>query len=630
MHHHDFGKRLLVAIIFTVPTLLISHEIIQFICASIVYWYGGWPFLQGFFYEVRHRNFGMMTLVGFAITVSYFFSSIGIFLFGLQEQFFMEVVTLIDVMLFGHWIEMRAVMGASSELKSLARLLPSTAHKYMSDGTLTTVSIDTLHVEDHILVRPGEKIPADGIILEGESEINQAALTGETTPVYVKKGSPVIAGAINTTGALTMRVLKEQHESYLHQVSAMVESVLKSKSTAQDTADWAARLLTIIALVIGAATFVWWFTHGFSIQEALQRFVAVVVTVCPHALGLAIPLAVVNITGQAAQRGILIAHRRQFESAYRVDTVVFDKTGTLTYGEFEVVAVYPAPDTDQKNLIMTAASIEAQATHGVARALVAYAHEQGISLTPVKDAKTLPGKGATGTIDKTPIFVGNTLLLKEHALSIPQELQHHAQNAMKQGYSVVYVANEQRVLGIIACADRLRETAHSACSALMNMGKQLVVLTGDHEQSAQRIARILGIVDVRSRVLPDQKASIVTQLKNEGRIVAMVGDGINDAPALAASHVGIAMASGTDIARETADIIFVRNDINAVIDVLDLSQKMHKKVIQNLLWATGYNIIAVPLAAGVFVSFGFDLTPTIGALFMSMSTIVVALNSRHI
>jgi Cu2+-exporting ATPase len=635
-HMQMFKRKFWFSLALTIPILLLSETIqtwlnltwikipfqseILLILSAIIYVYGGLPFLQGMIEEVRNRQPGMMTLIGTAISVAFFYSAATVILIT-GVDFFWELATLIDIMLLGHWIEAKSVLGASQALEELVRIMPTTAH-LVKDGEVTDVPVSQLKANDLVLVRPGEKIPSDGVVAEGESFVNEALLTGESKPVHKAKESKVIGGAINGEGVLRVRIEKTGEETYLAQVIKLVRQAQESKSRTQDLANRAAALLFYAALGAGIITFVAWSLVA-TTDVALTRTVTVLVIACPHALGLAIPLVVAISTSITAKSGILIRDRKAFEMIKDVDVVVFDKTGTLTEGKFgvsDIVAYLP-----EEQLLRLTASVELNSEHIIAKAIVSYANEKSVKIPNAKDFKALPGRGAYGKVVRKEVYVGSPALLEEMKIEATDEKIKALQ---EQGKTVVFTVVDGKLAGAFALADRVRKESKEATAKLKELGLKVYMLTGDSEEVARRVAKELGIDEYFAQVLPDQKAEKIKALKQKGYKVAMVGDGINDAPALVTADVGIAIGAGTDVAIESADIILVKNDPRDVPKVRDLSQKTYSKMAQNLWWAAGYNIIAIPLAAGVLYNVGIILPPAVGALIMSLSTVIVALNSQ--
>ena len=594
--------------------------------STFVYGYGGWPFLTGMVDELRERTPGMMTLVALAISVAYLYSA-AVVLGVPGEVFFWETATLIDLMLVGHWIEMRSVMGASRALEELARLMPSTAHRLTDDGDTEDVPIANLAPGDRVRVKSSEKIPADGTVVDGRSSVNESMLTGESVPVEKREGDDVIAGAVNGTGSLVVEVEKTGESSYLNQVINLVREAQASQSRTQNLADRAAYWLTIIALTAGALTFTAWFAgEGESFAFSLEWKVTVMVITCPHALGLAIPLVVAVSTGLGAQRGLLIRDRAAFERARNLDTVVFDKTGTLTEGRFGVTDVLVFDGEGEEEVIRQAAAVEGNSEHPIAAGILREAEDRGLNLPDTTDFEAITGKGVRATVDGAEVRVLSPGAVAD-AVDLPD---HDAATLGEQGKTVVYVVRGGRALGALALADVIREESREAIQTLHDLSIDVVMLTGDNERVANWVAEELGVDRVIAEVLPDEKSDVIKKLQNEGRLVAMTGDGVNDAPALATADVGIAIGAGTDVAVETADIVLVESDPRDAVDVIRLAQATYRKMVQNLWWATGYNVVAIPLAAGVLATAGIILSPAVGAVLMSLSTVIVAINARFL
>ena len=633
----EFKKRFWFSLILTIPILLLSEMIqtllfgrqlltipfqnyILLILSLIIYFYGGWPFLKGLVDEVRARQPGMMTLIGTAISVAFFYSAGTVFL-PLGMDFFWELATLIDVMLLGHWIEAKSVLGASMALEELVRIMPTTAH-LIKNGEIVDVSVSQLKPGDIVFVRPGEKIPSDGTVVEGESFVNEALLTGESKPVSKVVDAKVIGGSINGEGVLRVKIERTGEDTYLAQVIKLVRQAQESRSRTQDLANRAAALLFYVALGAAIITYVAWYVFGNSFI-ALENSVTVLVITCPHALGLAIPLVVAISTSITAKSGILIRDRRAFEMVRNVDVVVFDKTGTLTQGKFgvsNIVSFIP-----EKELLKLTASVELNSEHIIAKTIVDYAKEKGVEIPSAKEFKAIPGKGAYGKVGKKEVYVGSPNLLYDMKIEVNDP---KIKRLMEQGKTVVFTVVDNKLAGAFALADKIRKESFEAVRKLKEKGIKVYMLTGDSEEVAKWVAKELGINDYFAQVLPDKKAEKIRLLKEKGFRVAMVGDGINDAPALVTADVGIAIGAGTDVAIESADIILVRNDPRDVPKVVDLSQKTYSKMVQNLWWAAGYNIVTIPLAAGVLYNVGIVLPPWIGALVMSLSTVIVALNAQ--
>ncbi len=641
----DFKRRLFVSLLITVPVLALSPMIqtffgfdlvfpgsfyLLFALSSLVYFYGGWPFLTGLKRELSEREPGMMTLIGVAISVAYFYSSAVVF--GLAGKFFFwELVTLVDIMLLGHWVEMRSVMGASRALEELAKVMPSEAH-LIRDGQVEEVEIASLKKGDRVMVRPGEKVPVDGTVLEGKSSVNESLLTGESKPVGKMEGSRVIGGSMNGEGSLVVEVGKTGKETYLSTVIALVTSAQESRSKTQDLANRAAFFLTVIALSVGAITFAAWIYYGRDVVFAIERGVTVMVITCPHALGLAIPLVVAVSTSLAAKSGLLIRERQSFERAREIEAVVFDKTGTLTRGEFGVTEVIPLVGVGEvgkegeaeMEVLRLAASLEASSEHSIARGVVKGAEDRGISTAPADEFQSMPGMGVLGVVDGRRLKVVSPGYLEEAGIELDDERVRAAEEG---GKTVVFLLEDETPLGALALGDSVRPESKEAVERLKSMGLKCMMLTGDNRYVAEEVSRDLGLDEFFAEVLPHQKAEKIREVQ-ERYTVAMVGDGVNDAPALAQADVGIAIGAGTDVAVETADIILVRNDPRDVVTIIRLSKKTYSKMFQNLLWATGYNAFAIPLAAGVLYSYGILLSPAVGAVLMSMSTVIVAVNAK--
>ncbi len=635
----DFKRRLIFSLILTGPVLLLSHHVQQFfgfhwqpsgsdtflfLLSSAVYFYGGYPFFVGLKAEFRKRQPGMMTLVAVAITVAYVYSSSVIFGFAGMD-FFWELVTLIDIMLLGHWIEMRSTMGASRALEELAKILPSQAH-LIRDGAVHEVNVADLKPEDHVLVKPGEKIPADGRVLEGATDVNESALTGESQPVIKRAGDEVMAGSINGSGAVTVAVTKTGKDSYLSQVIELVRRAQESRSKTQNLADKAAFALTVVALAAGSLTLAAWLILGEGFAFAVERAVTVMVTACPHALGLAIPLVVAVSTSLAAKSGLLVRERQAFETAKDISAVVFDKTGTLTEGRFGVTDILPLAEADENRILELAASLEGRAEHPIAQAVTKKAEERGLAILTPQEFRLIPGEGIEGQVGGRNLKIVSPGYLKELKTDFQDE---RLERLLGQAKTVVILLEGEKPLGAIALADVVRKESREAVDRLKSMGIKCMMLTGDNRSVAEAVSRELGLDEFFAEVLPGEKADAIKKVQ-ERFIVAMVGDGVNDAPALAQADVGIAIGAGTDVAIQAADIILVRNDPRDVVNIISLSRKTYAKMLQNLLWATGYNVIAIPLAAGVLYSWGILLSPAAGAVLMSLSTVIVAVNARRL
>ncbi|MBN1406815.1 MAG: copper-translocating P-type ATPase [Calditrichaceae bacterium] len=637
----DFRKRFWISLAVTVPILALSPMIqhflglgnsirftgdlfINFLISSFVFFYGGWPFLKGLYDELKDKSPGMMTLIALAITVAYVYSSAVVF--GVPGKiFFWELATLVVIMLLGHWIEMRSVMGASRALEELAKLMPSEAHKLMEDGSAKEVPLDELRSGDKVLIKPGEKIPADGNITEGDTTVNEAMITGESKPVSKSRGDKVIGGAINGEGSITVEIDKTGKDSFLSQVIDMVREAQASKSKTQNLADKAAFWLTIIALSAGVITmFVWLAIVHESFVFALERTVTVMVITCPHALGLAIPLVVAVSTAISAKNGLLIRNRAAFEAARNLQAIIFDKTGTLTQGKFGVTdTVVLNGKLDEKELLSYAAAVEQNSEHPIAKGIL----ESVENFKKVSDFKSISGKGAKGKVEGKEVMVVSPGYLRENDIKYSNG---KIDELNSQGKTVVFVLVDNELQGAIALADIIREESKAAIAQLKEMGIQAMMLTGDNKQVADYVAKELGLDDYFAEVLPNEKADKVKEVQSRGMVVAMTGDGVNDAPALAQADVGIAIGAGTDVAVETADIVLVHSNPQDAVDIIALSKATYRKMVQNLVWATGYNAFAIPLAAGVLITYGIILSPAMGAVLMSLSTVIVAINARFI
>ena len=635
-----FKKRFWISIAFTIPILILSPMIQHFLglkvamrfngdiyalfaLSSFVFFYGGYPFLKGLFDELKNKLPGMMTLIALAISVAYFYSSAVVF--GVKgEVFFWELATLIDIMLLGHWIEMKSVMGASKALEELAKLMPDEAHKIDDAGNVADVSVSELKHKDKLLIKPGEKIPADGKIYEGKTSINEAMITGESKPASKGEGNSVIGGSINGEGSIKIEVEKTGDETFLSQIVKLVKEAQESKSKTQNLANRAAFWLTIIAITAGALTmFVWLMFTGESFNFALTRTVTVMVIACPHALGLAVPLVVAVSTALSAKSGLLIRNRNAFELARNIQAIIFDKTGTLTLGEFGVTETFSFDENyDEKEILKYAAAVESESEHPIAQGIVRSSGDK----YDVKEFNSIPGKGAEGKVNDKDVKVVSPGYLEENKIEIQQK--EKIEKLSGQGKTVVFLLVDNKLIGAIALADIVREESKEAIKQLKELGIKPMMLTGDNKQVAKWVADELGLDEYFAEVLPDKKAEKVKEVQNRGMIVAMTGDGVNDAPALAQADVGIAIGAGTDVAVESADIILVKNNLKDVVSLIKFSRATYKKMIQNLIWATGYNIIAIPLAAGVLYSAGIVLSPALGAVLMSASTVIVAINAK--
>ena len=637
----DFRRRFWVSLILSVPILALAplvqetlgvedswqfrgDSFIQWGFATAVYFYGGWPFLAGIVTELRGRAPGMMTLIAVAITTAYVYSST--ITFGVSgDGFFWELATLIDVMLLGHWLEMRSILGASRALELLASLMPAEAHRLSADGSTVDVAVSELRPGDRVLVRPGERIPTDGVVTDGRSSVNEAMLTGESAPVEKSVGFQVIGGSINGEGAITAEVQRTGEETYLAQVIELVRQAQETRSRTQRLADRAAFWLTIVGITAGVATLVGWFGASATANFAFQRAVTVVIITCPHALGLAIPLAVSVSTSIAARNGLLIRDRAGFERARSIDAVVFDKTGTLTEGRFGVTAVVPLDGGSEDDVLRLAAGLERSSEHPIARGIVEAADARGLGVAPVSDFVAIPGQGAAGVVDGRDVKVVSPGYLREQGIATDDD---RIDVLGRTGDTVVYLLVEGALAGAIALGDIVRVASRTVVSDLKAMGISVMMLTGDAEAVARSVADELGLDDYFAEVLPGEKAAKIAEIKAQGFTVAMVGDGVNDAPALTEADVGIAIGAGTDVAIESADVVLARSDPRDVVTIVRLSQATYRKMVQNLWWATAYNLIAIPLAAGALFSLGYVMPPAVGAALMSASTVIVAVNAQ--
>ena len=639
-HHRmmiaDFRKRFWVSLILTIPILVLSPMIqkwlgvnweftgsryILFALSSIVYFYGGWPFLKGFFKEAKDKALGMMTLIAMAISVAYFYSVATVF--GLPgEDFFWELATLIVIMLLGHWIEMKSVLGASKALELLVSMMPSEAHKLVGEKVVD-IKLEDLLSGDTILIKPGEKVPADGIILEGESYLNESMLTGESKPAKKEVHDKVIGGSINGNGSLKVKVEHTGKDSYLNKVITMVQEAQKTKSKMQNLSDRAAKWLTYIALSAGFLTLIIWLALGYDFVFALERMVTVMVISCPHALGLAVPLVVAISTAVSAQNGLLIRNRTAFEESRKISVLVFDKTGTLTKGDFGVTRYESiSDDLDKDEMLRLAGALEQSSEHPIAVGIVQKIKSLKMDFPKPEKFEAITGKGVQATVEGKDVKVVSPGYLRDEKIEIPKGAFGSAAE------TVVFILIDKKLAGYIALADEIRPESAAAIKIFKENNIKVFMATGDNEVVGKAVSDELGLDGFYAEVLPHQKVEIVKELQAKGEFVAMTGDGVNDAPALAQADVGIAVGSGTDVAAETADIILVNSNPKDIAKLILFGKATYKKMIQNLIWATGYNAIAIPLAMGVLYTWGFVLSPAIGAVFMSLSTIIVAINAQ--
>ena len=635
-HTPDFLKRFWISLALTVPVLLLSHMIQQWlgftiafngdkyvllVLGSIIYFYGGMPFFKGFLGEVKAGAIGMMTLVALAITVAYVYSVAVVF--GLPGMdFFWELATLIVIMLLGHWLEMRSQMAASKALQSLVALLPNDV-TVEQNGSPVKIKLEQLKNGDTVIIRPGEKVAADGLIVEGSSYLNESMLTGESVPVRKESGGKVIAGSINGDGALKIKATGVGKDSYLNKVINLVQDAQAAKSNTQNLADKVAKWLTIVAIVVGVGTFAYWYITMGDLAFALERMVTVMVTACPHALGVAIPLVVAISTTLSATNGLLIRNRTAFETTRKLSTIIFDKTGTLTKGSHTVQKIIPLTEHYSENdLLQYAAAVQQNSEHHIAKGIMQTLSEKKLELWKSDNFRYMQGIGVTGIVNgKSVVAAGPNYFVQNNKQvpAIPEEINQDAE-------TVNFILIDDVPVGIVSLADTIREGAKEAIDQLRSMNIKSFLLTGDNEKVAAAVSKQLGMDGYLANVLPHHKQEKVKEFQDKGEIVAMTGDGVNDAPALAAADVGIAVGSGTDVAAETADIILVNSDPRDVVKMIDFGKKTYSKMIQNLVWAVGYNVVAIPLAAGVLYP-TFVLSPAMGAVLMSVSTIVVALNA---
>ncbi len=643
---HDpeaFRRKFWLSLALTIPVLIYSPSIqdwfgftppdfpgsgsIPFVFSTAIFIYGGLVFLQGAWRELRDRVPGMMTLISLAIGVAFIYSiatEVGL----TGDPLYWELATLITIMVLGHWVEMSAVQRAGSALDELSKLLPDSAERIGEDGATEAVPVSELLEGDLILVRPGGQVPVDGVVEEGESSVNESMMTGESQPVRKRVGDQVLGGTVNGDGSLRVRVERVGEDTALSGIMRIVDEAQRSRSRTQALADRAAYWLTIVAIVAGSLTFVGWTLARESTAYSISRTVTVLVIACPHALGLAIPLVVAISTSLSARNGLLVRNRLAMEQAREIDIVVFDKTGTLTRGELGVVNLQMSGDIDETTALKLAAAVESDSEHPIARSIVTAARERELELPRASQFEAMSGRGVQAEVEGERIYVGGPRLLEELSLTPADSLRDAARSWGDDGQSVIYLVRGNEIVAGFAIADVVRDESATAVSSLHEAGIRVAMITGDSNAVARAVANQLGIDEVFSEVLPEDKAGHVRDLQRDGRKVAMVGDGVNDAPALATADVGIAIGAGTDVAIESADIILVRDDPRDVASIVTLSRATYRKMLQNLGWATGYNLLAIPLAAGVLAPWGIVLVPAVGALLMSVSTIVVALNAQ--
>ncbi len=644
-HEQMFRRRFFVSTLLSIPVLLYSEtlqewlgfsvpvfpgsEWINPVFAVIVFAYGGVPFLRMATPELKDREPGMMTLISMAITVAFVYSLASV-VFPTASTFFWELVTLIDIMLLGHWIEMRSVRRASSALDELAKLLPDTAERIIDKGAIEEVPVSELDEGDLVLVRPGANVPADGVVKEGDSDVNESMITGESKPVSKDPGDEVIGGTINGDGSLRVRIDATGEETTLAGIMRLVEEAQESKSQTQQLADRAAGWLFYVALGAAIVTGIAWTLAVSFNATVIERVVTVLVIACPHALGLAIPLVVAINTSLAARNGMLIRDRIAMEQARDLDTIVFDKTGTLTKGEQGVVDVETVDPVEETEALALAAAVEGDSEHMIAQAIREAAHDRDVTVPSATGFEALKGRGVRATVDGEAVHVGGPNLLSELETDVPSELTAFAEDAGDDAQTVIYLLREGTPIAAFALADVVRDESYQVVDALHELGIEVAMLTGDSEDVAQAVADDLGIDTVFAEVLPEDKDTKVTELQEQGHLVAMVGDGVNDAPALTRADIGIAIGSGTDVAVQSADIILVQNNPMDVVRLVTLSKASYRKMQENLVWAAGYNVFALPLAAGVLAPIGILLSPAVGALLMSLSTVIVAINAQFL
>ena len=637
-----FRDRFLLSLILTIPVVFYSDLVqrvfgytaptfpysflIQPVLSTVVFFYGGLVFLRSAWGELRARLPGMMTLIALAISVAYLYS-VSTLIFPLGEPLFWELTTLITIMLLGHWIEMRAVSSASGALRELAKLLPDQAER-LNGELLETVPVSELKVGDVVLVRPGAKVPADGVVTEGETSVNESMITGESMPVAKKVGDPVIAGTVNGTGPIRVKVSKIGEDTALAGIMRLVAEAQASRSRIQELADRAAFYLTIVAVSVGAVTVLTWLLAGAGPAFALERAVAVLVIACPHALGLAIPLVTSISTTLSARSGLLVREKLALELARKVDVVLFDKTGTLTSGELGVTDIIPIPGWSEEKALQWDASLEAVSEHAIAKGVVKEAQNRRLELLKIAEAKTLPGRGIKGKIGDQVVYAGGPRLLEELKVKVPESLTALVAKLSRQGKTVVYLLVSQKIVAAFGVADLIRPESRQAVPALQKMGIRVAMVTGDAKPVAEWVAKELGMTEYFAEVLPENKVEMVQKLQADGSRVMMVGDGINDAPALTAADVGVAIGAGTDVAIESAGIVLIKNDPRDIVKIIKLAKANYRKMIENLVWATGYNVFAIPAAAGLFSPFGIILAPALAAVLMSASTVIVSANAQ--
>jgi P-type Cu2+ transporter len=645
-HHaimaRDFKKRFFIALIISIPVLILSPTIqdwfgfsiaqftgdkfVLFGLASVIALYTAWPFYTNGLDELKEKQLGMMVLVSLAVLTGYLYSVAATFFIDAPD-FYWEISTLTLVLLLGHWLEMRAVVGTSGALKELVKLIPPKANKVKDDKATEVVETAELAVNDLVLVKPGEKVPIDGVVIEGQSSINESLITGESKPVHKSKGDGVIGGSLNIDGALTIKVTKTGDDTALAQIVELVKSAQNSQPKTQKLADRAAHYLTLIAIIVGISTFfVWNFWLGASFVFALTLTITVIVITCPHALGLAIPTVTTITSTLAAKNGILVKDMNGLERAKDVDWILFDKTGTLTQGEFGVIEVVGF-SVDEEDVIRTAASLEVKSEHVIAQSIVAQSGSERQKLLDVEEFKAIAGHGVTGRVNSEDVVVGTVKLMQDNGIELKQEQVQRISSLEQSGNTVVYVAASGKLVGVIALSDSIKPESKQAIEELKSLGKQVAMITGDHEVVAKSVSEYLGIDKYFAKVLPEDKVNKVKELQKGGQRVMMVGDGVNDAPALTQAEVGVAIGAGTDVAVASSEIVLVKSNPLDIVKLVKLSQATMRKMKQNLVWATGYNLVAIPVAAGVLASWGFFLRPEWGAIAMTASSIIVVINA---
>lgn len=639
-----FRNKFWLTLLLTIPTLIWSEMVQQWfgytapqftgsvyvpaVFGTLVFFYGGWPFLQGGYRELRERLPGMMTLISLAITVAFLYSVIVTLGITVRMDLWWELATLVAIMLLGHWIEMRSITQAQGALKELAKLLPDTAMRLDEAGNASEVPVVQLKRGDLLLIRPGTSIPADGIVKEGKSEVNESMITGESKPVGKTPGDKVIAGTVNGQGSLRIEVTGTGDETALAGIMRLVEQAQSSRSRAQALADRAAFFLTITAIASAALTALLWSALGRPWDFTVERVVTVLVIACPHALGLAIPLVVAISTTLGARHGLLVRDRRGLEEARNVNAVFFDKTGTLTRGEFRVVEITTDDSLSRDEALALAAAAEHDSEHTIAQGIVKSAEERGISIPKAERFEAIPGYGVQASVDGMELQLGGPALLRRFNVDLKPALRAAIDRAASRGQAAITMVEQGKAIAVFAVADAVREESREAVRRLHEQSIEVIMMTGDAQAVANAVAEDIGIDTVYAEVLPEQKASKIQEVQRQGKRVAMVGDGVNDAPALLTADVGIAIGAGTDVAVEAGDVVLVRSDPRDVPAIIDLSKATYRKMIQNLWWAAGYNIVAIPLAAGVLAQWGILLHPALGAVLMSLSTIIVAINAQ--